>query len=279
MDRGVLRRILIDSLQSDTILWDSHFISMEKQNEGWLLYFKNNTTAYADIVIAADGANSKIRHHVTDIKHFYSGIIMLEGNVYDAEKYLPKISAILRGGKIMAFGNEKNILMGQKAHGEVGFYASFKAEENWASKIGLDFSNKTQMLEWFKKKYFEWDNIWQELFENAETPFVPRPINCMPLNQTWETLPNLTMLGDAAHLMPPFAGEGVNMAMLDALELSECLTTDQHNSIKDAISAYEKTMQKRASVIAKDSLENGERMHHKNALDTMTSFFRGHKHD
>lgn len=273
IDRGALRKILLDSLQPENIVWDSHFLSMEKQGEGWLLHFKNEKNAYADIVIGADGANSKIRHYITDIKPFYSGITMLEGNVYEAEKYVPNISAILRGGKIMAFGNEKDILMGQKANGEIGFYASFKAEENWATKSSLDFSNKVQILEWFKTTYSEWSNVWQELFENATTPFIPRPINCMPLNQTWEALPNVTILGDAAHLMPPFAGEGVNMAMLDALELSERLTTNQHNSIQDAISFYETNMRKRASRMAKESLENGERMHSENALTTMTTFF------
>ncbi len=273
IDRGALRKILLDSLQPENIVWDSHFLSMEKQGEGWLLHFKNEKNAYADIVIGADGANSKIRPYITDIKPFYSGITMLEGNVYEAEKYVPNISAILRGGKIMAFGNEKDILMGQKANGEIGFYASFKAEENWTLKSGLDFSDKSQILEWFKTTYSEWSNVWHELFENATTPFIPRPINCMPLNQTWEALPNVTILGDAAHLMPPFAGEGVNMAMLDALELSERLTTNQHNSIQDAISFYETNMRKRASRMAKESLENGERMHSENALTTMTAFF------
>ena len=86
IDRGALRKILLESLQPETVVWDSHFISMEKQNEGWLLHFKNGTSAYADIVIAADGANSKIRPYITNIKPFYSGITMLEGNVYDAEK-------------------------------------------------------------------------------------------------------------------------------------------------------------------------------------------------
>src|SRR6478609_5003562 len=65
IDRGVLRKILIESLQADTIVWDSHFLSMEKQGEGWLLHFKNKASVYADIVIAADGANSKIRPFIT----------------------------------------------------------------------------------------------------------------------------------------------------------------------------------------------------------------------
>lgn len=275
IDRGVLRKILLESLQADTIVWDSHFISMEKQNEGWLLHFKNRASVYADVVIAADGANSKIRPYITDIKPFYSGITMLEGNVYDAKKAVPNISAILRGGKIMAFGNEQDILMGQKANGEIGFYASFKTDENWAATSGLNFSDKTEVLEWFKKEYSEWSSIWYELFENVSGPFIPRPIYCMPLDQTWTALPNLTMLGDAAHVMPPFAGEGVNMAMLDALELSESLTSDEHNSIHDAIAMYETNMRKRASIIAQESLDNGEKMHSKNGLSTMLDFFSG----
>ena len=275
IDRGVLRKILLESLQPEIVVWDSHFVSMEKQNEGWLLHFKNKASVYADIVIAADGANSKIRPYITDIKPFYSGITMLEGNVYDASTSVPNVSAILRGGKIMAFGNMKNILMGQKANKEIGFYASFKADENWAATSGLNFSDKTQVLEWFKKAYPEWSSIWHELFENVSGPFIPRPIYCMPLDQTWEALPNLTMLGDAAHVMPPFAGEGVNMAMLDALELSESLINNTHNSILDAIAAYETNMRERASLIAKESLDNGEKMHSATALTTMLDFFSG----
>lgn len=276
IDRGALRKILLESLQPGTIEWNSHFVSMEKQNEGWLLHFKNRDSVYADIVVAADGANSKIRPYITDIKPFYSGITMLEGNVYDAKNAVPGVAALLSGGKIMAFGNEKDLLMGQKANEEIGFYASFKAGENWAAESGLDFSDKTQLLNWFKKEYSGWSSIWQELFENAATPFIPRPIYCMPLDQNWEALPNLAMIGDAAHVMPPFAGEGVNMAMLDALELSECLTSGKHKTMQDAIASYETSMRKRAATAAQESLENGERMHAADALETMTNFFSAH---
>lgn len=276
IDRGALRKILLESLHSGTVVWDSHFISMDKQNNGWLLHFKNRNSVYADIVIAADGANSKIRPYITDIKALYSGIIMLEGTIYDAENTAPQISALLNGGKIMAFGNTKNILMGQKGNGEIGFYASFKANENWAENSGLNFNDKAQLLEWFKTTYSEWSDIWNELFKNTATPFIPRPIYCMPLDQTWEPLPNLTMLGDTAHVMPPFAGEGVNMAMVDALELSECLTSDKYDTLQEAISFYEINMRKRAAIAAKESLDNGEHMHNEKALTTMLEFFSMH---
>jgi hypothetical protein len=67
---------------------------------------------------------------------------------------------------------------------------------------GLDYSNKAQMLDWYQSTYPEWNPIWLELFENAETPFIPRPIYCIPFDQTWEAQSNLTMIGDAAHVMP-----------------------------------------------------------------------------
>jgi 2-polyprenyl-6-methoxyphenol hydroxylase-like FAD-dependent oxidoreductase len=176
----------------------------------------------------------------------------------------------------MAFGNQKNLLMGQKGNDEIGFYASFKTDEKWMVNNSLDYSDKSQMLAWFKNEYPEWSNHWHELFQSTTTPFIPRPIYCMPLDQTWETLPNLTMLGDAAHVMPPFAGEGVNMAMRDALELSECLMSDEHSTLHEAIAAYEINMRQRASKIAQESLENGERMHSENALETMLNFFESH---
>lgn len=276
IDRGVLRKILLAALQPGTIAWDSHFISMEETQGGWQLNFRNRPSAYADLVIAADGANSKIRSYLTSSKAFYSGIIMLEGNIADAKNTAPAISALLNGGKIMAFGKEKNILMGQKANDEIVFYASFKAEENWAVNSGLDFTDKGQLLQWFTTAYAEWSSVWRELFESAVPPFIPRPICCMPLDQSWEALPNLTMLGDAAHVMPPFAGEGVNMAMRDALELSESLTADRFTSLQEAISDYEAGMRKRAAVAAQESLENGELMHSQDALSSMLAFFRSH---
>ena len=273
IDRGALRKIFLESLQADTVVWDSHFMSMEKQNDGWLLQFKNGSSAYADLVIAADGANSKIRPYVTNIKAFYSGVTMVEINVNDAEKAIPHIYALLNGGKVMAFGNGKCILGGQKGVGGLGFYASFKPAENWASDSGLNYADKAEMLAWFKEEYSEWSSIWYALFENMTTPVIPRPIYCMPLDQTWQSLPNLTLLGDAAHVMPPFAGEGANTSMFDALELSECLTTGKYHTLEQAIAAYEVSMRKRAAKAAKQSLENGERMHSEGALEKMLTVF------
>ena len=269
IDRGPLQQILLDSLQPGTVVWGSNFEALLPQNGSWKLEFKNGTSAFADIVIAADGANSKLRPYITPIKPFYAGIMVVEGAVYNSETASPKIHKLLNGGKIFVMGDEKSLVVSSKGDGSLVFYTSWKTEENWSRRIGIDFTNKVQVLEWFKAEYTGWDSVYQELFENATSAFVPRPQYCMPLDQTWKALPNLTMLGDAAHLMPPFAGEGVNMAMLDAVELSNCLTSEAFATVQQAIASYETQMRKRAAETTKDTLEATVALHSPGAI----SFF------
>ncbi|MBI3235921.1 MAG: FAD-dependent monooxygenase, partial [Bacteroidetes bacterium] len=195
IDRGPLRKILLESLQLNTVVWDSQFVSMEKEGDGWKLYFKNGTSAYADIVIAADGAKSKIRPYITDIKPFYSGISGLLGSVYNPEIKIPNIVKLLQGGKVMAFGGGKSFILASKGDGSLSFYLSYKTEENRFEKV--DLINQEEVFSWFKKDFPEWGHIWQEIFEHAETPYMSIPIYCMPIDQTWEALSNLTVLGDA----------------------------------------------------------------------------------
>ncbi|SMG30082.1 FAD-dependent oxidoreductase [Sphingobacterium psychroaquaticum] len=275
IDRGVLRNLLLDTLQPGTIHWNCHFTEMKPQNDGWILYFKDGNTAYADIVIAADGAHSKIRPYLTDIKAFYSGITMIEGNIPNASEKSPAVTQLLKGGKIMAFGTTENILMGQKGNDEIGFYLSFKVDENWTQQNTVDFNAPQQVKNWYKTKYASWNPLWDELLEVVTYPLTPRPIYCMPLDQHWVAQPNLTLIGDSAHVMPPFAGEGVNMAMLDALELCNNLTGNIFKAPLEAIADYESRMRQRASLIAKESLDNGETMHNKHALRDMLAFFTG----
>lgn len=273
IDRGPLRDLLIDSLQPGTVVWNSQFLSLEQKNNAVKLHFLNGSTAYADIVIAADGANSKIRPYITPLKPFFVGLTALEGSVYHSATASPRVHELLNNGKIFAMGDSKTLIVSSKGDGSLVFYPGFKTSENWVTESGINFSDKAEVLAWFKSTYNGWDGIWDELFENATGPFIPRPQYCMPLNQTWETLPNLTMLGDAAHLMPPYAGEGVNMAMLDALELAGCLLSDNYPDTRAAITAYETQMIARAAETAKMTLDQTESLHSPGALDRMIAMF------
>lgn len=274
IDRGPLRDILLDSLQPGTVVWDSNFALLERQASSIKIEFKNGTTAYADLVIAADGANSRIRPYITAVKPFYAGVTAVEGTVYNSGNTVPQIHQLLRGGKIFTMGDEKSLIVSSKGDGSLSFLIGFNADEFWAKNSGIDFADKAQVLAWFKTAFTGWAPVWDELFVHANAPFIPRPQYCMPVDQTWDALPDLTMLGDAAHLMPPYAGEGVNMAMLDALELAECLLSDDFADTHTAIAAYEKQMRARASEIAQMTLEQTAALHSPQALTHLLELFR-----
>jgi 2-polyprenyl-6-methoxyphenol hydroxylase-like FAD-dependent oxidoreductase len=273
IDRGPLRDIMLNSLKSNTVVWDSHIVSIEKKEDQWKITFENGNKTIADIVIGADGANSKIRPFVTNIKPFWTGIAMIEGSIKNSKKTAPNIHKLLEGGKIFAFGNEKTIIVSSKGDGSLGFSLSFKTQEFWDKKSGIDFKDNKQVLAWFKQEYAEWSSVWYELFENENTLFIPRPQYCMPLDQHWQPQSNITLIGDAAHWMPPFAGEGVNMAMLDALQLSETLTNSVFANTQTAIANYEKQMFKRFAVKGQETMLNTQWMHAPKALDNMLSMF------
>jgi 2-polyprenyl-6-methoxyphenol hydroxylase-like FAD-dependent oxidoreductase len=277
IDRGPLREIMLNSLKPGTVVWDSHILSIEKLQDPWKLVFENGNTIIADIVIGADGANSKIRPYVTGIKPFWTGVTIIEGSIKESEKTAPNIHKLLKGGKIFAYGNEKLLIVSSKGDGSFGFGTSCKTEEFWDKKSGIDFKDNKQVLAWFKKEFSEWSSVWYELFENEKTLFIPRPQYCMPLNQKWEAQSNITLIGDAANWMPPFAGEGVNMAMLDALQLSEALTNPEFANTQAAIANYEKQMFKRFAIIGQGTLFNTEWMHQPNALNDMLSMFSTNK--
>lgn len=273
IDRGPLRNLLLHSLKPNTVVWDSHIVSLERTGDNWKIVFQNGNTATADIIIGADGANSKIRPFVTPIRSFYSGVSILERNIPDAATNTPKIHALLKGGKIMAFGDSKTISISAKGDGSLDCYVGFKAEANWIADNGIDIKDNNQILDWFKKEYSKWDSIWLELFEYNGNNFTARPLHCMPLDQSWESQPDITLLGDAAHLMPPYAGEGVNMAMLDALELSQCLTNGKFEDIQSAIAGYENQMLARCTETGRESLDNTEWMHDENSLEKLMELF------
>lgn len=253
IDRGALRNILIDALLPDTIVWDSQFESMELVNEIWELHFKNGTTATADIVIGAEGYRSKIRCYVTDIQAQYSGATIVQGEIDDPEKLCPEIYALVNKANLLAMDTGKTIAAQPRDNGGLTFYASSLYPEDWIKTSGINFSDSEEVCTYLIQYYEGWNPIFFTLFEACKH-FVPRPLNYFPLDQNWDTKPNLTLIGDAAHLMPP-SGEGVNTAMMDALDLSECLTSGEFQNVQDAITAYEKRMQTRATLLGIEALE------------------------
>jgi 2-polyprenyl-6-methoxyphenol hydroxylase-like FAD-dependent oxidoreductase len=275
IDRGPLRDILAGALKPGTIVWNAHYQSMEKKNGRWLIRFSDGRTADADLVIGADGANSKIRPLISDIRPVYSGITIIEGNIYHAEQNVPRLNALVQGGKVFALGKEKSIILSAKGEGSLSFYTGTKENEHWVKDAGIDLNDKAAVLQWFRRRFSDWDPLWEELFTPDEMYVVPRPMYHYPVDQSWISQPDITLIGDAAHRMPPYAGEGVNMAMLDALELTECLTGNRYKDIAAAINAYEIRMLKRAGEVTAETLKQTAALHEPGALEYLVGMFNG----
>ncbi|WP_159730855.1 NAD(P)/FAD-dependent oxidoreductase [Sphingobacterium sp. 18053] len=254
IDRGKLRDLFIDALLPDTVVWDSQFVSMQQLNNGWQIQFKNGTTATADIVIGADGYRSKIRPYVTDIKELYSGATFIQGEVDYPKRDCPEMYELVNNASLIAMGVGKTIGVQPSGDGSrLTFYTAALYEEDWFKNSGIDFNNSEEVCAYLMKFYDDWNLTFFTLFKSC-THFIHRPINYFPLDQKWETKSNITLIGDAAHLMPP-SGEGVNTAMLDALDICECLTNGEFENIQTAIATYEKQMLERAKKLGEEALE------------------------
>jgi 2-polyprenyl-6-methoxyphenol hydroxylase-like FAD-dependent oxidoreductase len=92
------------------------------------------------------------------------------------------------------------------------------------------------------------------------------------MDQPWTPKPNATLIGDAAHVMPPYAGEGVNMAMLDALVLSKFFLSK--DAPGDAIAAYEAEMFSRMRSMTADTMANTEMFYAPDACERVVALFR-----
>ncbi|RYE27383.1 MAG: FAD-dependent monooxygenase [Sphingobacteriaceae bacterium] len=253
IDRGALRNVLLDALFSDTVVWDSQFAGMELVNDIWKLTFKNGTTATADLIIGSDGYRSKIRPYVTGIRALYSGATIIQGEIDHPEIECPEIYKLVNKANLIAMGTGKTIAAQPRGDGGLTFYAASLYPEDWVKTSGIDFNNSEEVYAYLVNFYEGWNPVFYTLFK-ACTNFVPRPLHYFPPDQNWDAKANVTLMGDAAHLMPP-SGEGVNTAMLDALDLSECLTNGEVENIQAAIAAYEKRMRARAVILGQEALE------------------------
>lgn len=273
IDRGPLRDLLIASLKEENVVWNSKFTQMKPSGSGWEISFENGTTTYADFVIASDGANSHVRKYLTDIQPIFSGVTAVEINIYNAEKNAPNLWNLVNDGKLFALEEGKTFFCSSKADGTLTILIGIKTEDNWVTNSGIDFKDKSSVAEWFKKEFITWNTDWQEIFETNEISIIPRPMYHFPIDQYWKPLPNLTIIGDAAHRIPPYAGEGANQAMADALDFYEIFCFGNHETIEDAVSLFENKMRSRMEEITADTLKMTDAMHVESNLQFLTDFF------
>jgi len=257
INRNDLRKILLDSLTSNTVVWDSKFTALEEHNKQWLLHFDNQPDAIADIVIGANGGMSKIRSYVTDSEPEDTGTFIIQGDILQPEINCPEFYALCDGNRLMTAHRGNLLVANPYNNGALTYGVIFKRPEDWAAGSTLNFQHTESVRTFLLDSFSNWDERYHQLVR-ATSAFWVLPTKKLPLNKPWKKnrpLP-ITLIGDAAHLMPPFAGKGVNTGLVDALILSDNLTNGKFETIEAAIGDYEQQMFAYAAAAQHESAQN-----------------------
>jgi 2-polyprenyl-6-methoxyphenol hydroxylase-like FAD-dependent oxidoreductase len=146
-------------------------------------------------------------------------------------------------------------------------YVAVKVPAEWASAGTV---SREALLDHFAG----WGDDLRALISESEGALVPRPVYALPAGHGWSRVPGVTLLGDAAHLMSPFAGEGANLAMQDGAELAQAIA-GHPGDMEAALGAYEAAMFPRARAAAEESGANLVALFKPGAGQRLADMFRG----
>lgn len=243
IDRTVLRRILFDSVPAERIKWGHAIVSATPVDgtKRWRLEFANGFVDEVDLVIAADGARSRLRPLVSDAQIRYTGITGAEVSFGpDVAAAHPEIMAHVGNGTVFAMEDNRLFTVQKNGDGRVRTYAWFASPE--PDVIPSDPEAAVRVL---LEKYDEsWAGWMREIVQLADRSAVyPRPLYALPVGHSWPHRTGITLAGDAMHVMTPYTGQGVNIAMLGGARLGKAIAGAYHGSLEDldaAVAKYEK---------------------------------------
>jgi 2-polyprenyl-6-methoxyphenol hydroxylase-like FAD-dependent oxidoreductase len=270
--RGALRQLLIDSLPADTIRWGRKVTAVRSLGDGrHEVTFADRATVTTSLLVGADGAWSRVRPLLSDAQPEYVGTSMIETYLFDADTRHPAAARAVGDGSLSALAPGKGISAHREPDGVLHTYVQLTKPQEWLDTV--DFTDAGAATARVAAEFDGWAPELTALITEGETTPVPRTINTLPIEHRWDRVPGVTLLGDAAHLMPP-SGEGANLAMYDGAELGNALAAHPHDT-EAALTAYEEALFPRSAAAAAEATHI-HRMHlDDKAPYSLVGFFTG----
>jgi 2-polyprenyl-6-methoxyphenol hydroxylase-like FAD-dependent oxidoreductase len=236
IDRKVLRKMLADSLPDGIVRWGYKLLRVD---EDFSLHFANGTVESGfDLIVGADGAWSKVRNLVTSQKPYYCGIGGYAISIPDAERSAPDAYKLVNRGSVFAYSDMKHINGQQLGDGSLKISVYSQRNEDWMTTSGFDVNDLTAVKKAIREEFHDWDPKLLDFVDKSETNLRSYNLYMLPVGFRPEHKKGITLLGDAAHLMSPFAGIGVNTAFYDAVLLANAISASIQSGDPDDLDSY-----------------------------------------
>ena len=268
VNRADLRNLLLDSLPERTVRWGH---ALDHAGHG-LLHFGDGSSATYDLLVGADGADSRVRALLTDARPAHTGQNVIELGIPDIDRTHPDLAAMVGRGNYWVLGNRQSLSAQRNGDGRVRIYLSFYTAEDWFATSGIPFGDPAAARARLIDLFTGWNSRFTALIAACDDTIVPRSITTLPVGLTWPSKPGVTLLGDAAHLMPP-VGQGANMALLDGALLGLALAA-RPDDFPAAVREYEREMFERTSAAGRMSAHVQEILTSPDASQKMLAFFQ-----
>ncbi|MEV5978379.1 FAD-dependent monooxygenase [Streptomyces sp. NPDC052114] len=269
VDRADLRDLLLNSLPDHTVRWGH---ALDTAADG-LLRFADGGSATYDLLVGADGAASRVRPLLTDARPAHTGQSAVELGIPDADRTHPDLAAMVGRGNYWVLGDRQSLAAQRNGDGRIRIYLSFyDTAEDWFAASGIPFDDPAAARARLVDLFAGWDPRFTALIAACDDMVVPRSITTLPVGLTWPSMPGVTLLGDAAHLMPP-VGQGANMALLDGALLGIALAAHPDDA-PAAVREYEREMFERTGAAGRQSARIQDVLAAPDAGRKMLAFFR-----
>ncbi|MCX5235300.1 FAD-dependent monooxygenase [Streptomyces prunicolor] len=255
IDRRQLRDLLLGPLD---VRWGRGVTRVVPgAGDGVRVQFADGRQETFDLVVGADGARSRVRPAVSSVTPHYTGVTSVETSLDDVDTRHPDLARLIGDGSVAVYGVNRSLVAQRNSGGHVKVYTKFRAPLDWHTN--LDPADVEAVRSSLLALFDGWAAPVLDLLRHG-TAFVHRPLHVLPVSHTWTHVSGVTLLGDAAHLMPPL-GVGANLALLDGAELAESIAAAPgRGDLDEAVRTFEERMWARAGKWAEITTAGLERL-------------------